>query len=363
MSLNTSHIAYSLDDICIVPTGTSYIESRKNCIPFYENFTYTNGELSEMHKTLPIFTAPMTSVIGENNINTFLENSITPVIPRSVPFSQRISYATKQKYFVAFSLKEAEWFVRNFEVLRNPSAPYKICIDVANGNMDPLLKIICALKELYHNDLIIMSGNVANCESYNSLSYFGCDYVRVSVGSGSACTTATNTGIYMPMASLIDDCKSCGCQAKIVADGGLNSYRNIIKALALGADFVMLGGMLNKLSDSAGEVVTSQTGKKYKVHFGMASTKGQIALGKENSLTPPEGKVVYSEMSKNSIADFSKEFSHYLCSAMSYCGKGQLEEFIGNVELCVMSPNAAKQYNQSREDDIPVDMGNAQIIL
>ena len=363
MSLNTSHIAYSLDDICIVPTGTSYIESRKICIPLYENFKYTNGELSEIHKTLPIFTAPMTSVIGENNINTFLENNITPVIPRSVPFSQRISYATKQKYFVAFSLKEVEWFISNIEVLRNPSVPYKICIDVANGNMNPLLNIICTLKELYHNDLIIMSGNVANGESYNSLSYFGCDYVRVSVGSGSACTTATNTGIYMPMASLIDDCKSCGCQAKIVADGGLNSYRNIIKALALGADFVMLGGMLNKLSDSAGEVVTSQTGKKYKVHFGMASTKGQIALGKENSLTPPEGKVVYSEMSKSSIADFSNEFSHYLRSAMSYCGKGQLEEFIGNVELRVMSPNAAKQYNQSREDDIPVDMGNAQIIL
>lgn len=363
MSLITSRIAYSLDDVCIVPAGTSYIESRKNCIPFYENFTYTNGELSEIHKTLPIFTAPMTSVIGENNINAFLENNITPVIPRSVPFSQRVSYVTKQKYFVAFSLKEAEWFVSNFEVLRNPSIPYKICIDVANGNMDPLLKIITTLKELYHTDMIIMSGNVAHSDSYRNLSYYGCNYVRVSVGSGSACTTATNTGIYMPMASLIDDCKSHGCQAKIVADGGLNSYRNIIKALALGADFVMLGGMLNKLTDSAGEVVTSQTGKKYKIHFGMASTRGQIALGKENSLTPPEGKVVYSEMSKNSIADFSKEFSHYLRSAMSYCGKGMLDEFVGNVELYIMSPNAAKQYNQSREDDMPTDIGNAQIIL
>lgn len=363
MSLNTNHIVYSLDDICIVPTSTSYIESRKICIPFYENFTYTNGKSSETHKTLPIFTAPMTSVIGENNIHTFLENNITPIIPRSVPYSQRILYATVQKYFVAFSLKEVEWFISNIEFLRNPSAPYKICIDVANGNMDSLLRIIARLRELYYSDMIIMSGNVANVESYRNLNYYGCNYVRVSVGSGSACTTATNTGIYMPMASLIDDCKSYGGQAKIIADGGLNSYRNIIKALALGADFVMLGGMLNKLSDSAGEVVTSQTGKKYKVHFGMASTKGQIALGKENSLTPPEGKIVYSEMSKNSIADFSKEFSHYLRSAMSYCGKGTLDEFVGNVELRVMSPNAAKQYNQSREDDIPVDMGNAQIIL
>lgn len=339
-------IAYSLDDICIVPASTSYINSRSQCNPFYKSFIYHSKSEVYTHTTLPVFTAPMPSVVNESNISTFIDNNITPVIPRSIPFDIRIKYATTEKYFVAFSLNEVMWFVDNKNIIANPSTPYKICIDIANGNMTKLFDCIDLLKHVYGQDIIIMSGNVANKNSYRALNDCGCDYVRVSIGTGSACTTATNLGIYMPMATLIDECNSCKGTAKIIADGGISSYRNIIKALALGADFVMLGGMLNKLKDSAGEYVLQQDGKKYKVHFGMASTKGQISLGKEKSLVPAEGKVVYNEMSENTIADFSKELSQYIRSAMSYCAKSTINDFIGNVSVRVMSENATKQYNQ-----------------
>lgn len=360
------NIAYSLDDLCIVPAASSDVESRKSCNPYYKIFAYNLDDKSEVHETLPIFTAPMPSVINDNIdvIHNYFNNHITPVIPRSSDFKTRRRLCTEQKLFVAFSLNETQYFIDNKELLLGTTLPYKICIDVANGNMKNLLYRIQKLKEIYGEKMIIMSGNVANYESYKYLSNYGCDYVRVSIGTGSACTTATNTGIYMPMATLISQCRDTGYSARIVADGGINSYRNINKALALGASFVMLGGMLNKLSDSAGNVVSDGNGKKYKVHFGMASTEGQKALGKEHMLTPPEGKVIYQEMENKTIKEFSEEYTHYLRSAMSYCGRMDIVNFArSDIRLRVMSPSASKQYNQSREDLMPSGIGTAQIIL
>lgn len=366
MSSIDTNIAYSLDDLCIIPASMSEVSSRTNCNPYYRTFAYTLDSKSEMHETLPIFTAPMPSVVNGNVeiINNYLNNNITPVIPRSVDFKTRRHLCTEQKLFVAFSLNETQYFIDNKDLLLSTIIPYKICIDVANGNMKSLVTRIQKLKEIYGNMILIMSGNVANYQSYKNLAQYGCDFIRLSIGTGSACTTATNTGIYMPMATLIYECANAGYSAKIIADGGINSYRNIIKALAVGADYVMLGGMLNKLSDSPGQVAVSGDGKKYKIHFGMASIEGQKALGKEQSMTPPEGKMIYQEMENKTINEFSKEFSHYLRSAMSYCGRYDIDNFArSDMKLRVMSWNAARQYNQSREDLMPSGIGNAQIIL
>lgn len=162
------------------------------------------------------------------------------------------------------------------------------------------------------------------------------------------CTTATNLGILYPMASLIDECfrikQDNNYKTKIIADGGISSFRRIIKALALGADYVMLGSMLNKLEDSAGEIVMLEGKKKCKEYYGMASEKGMSMLGKTGS---PEGKIIYNECS-GTIESFTNEISDYLKSIMSYCDIYTIEKFIGGPELNILSSNASRQFNQER---------------
>lgn len=348
MSKIITNPGYSLDDLSIVPPRSSKIVHRSDVNPYYKDFAYIVNDRLDVHENLPIFTAPMPSVIDENLIDTYIENKIVPIIPRTIDFDTRINYAVNNLYFVSFSLQESDYFIKNANNLLCYDRDYKICIDVANGGMDSLFVQITKLKDLYSDKMTIMSGNVANADTYKALNWCGCDYVRVSIGTGSACTTATNLGIYQAMGSLLFDCTNLGLKAKIIADGGINNYRNAFKALALGANYVMLGGWLNSLKNSPGKIETHQ-GIEYKMHYGMASIEGQKMLGKENEFRAPEGKIAWNKMSNLTIADFTKEFIEYLQSCMSYCGASNLEQFIGKQTLQVLSPMAARQFNAVQE--------------
>ncbi|NCA68300.1 MAG: hypothetical protein EOM87_09605, partial [Clostridia bacterium] len=173
-------------------------------------------------------------------------------------------------------------------------------------------------------NIVVMAGNVANPETFKLLAEVGADYIRVSVGSGDACTTAVNLGVYYPMASLINDCyyykllnkKLNDHETKIVADGGFKTMSQIIKALALGADYVMLGSMLNSCADSAGRIVLHND-HHYKEYYGMASKEGMEKLGKTGHYAP-EGKIVYNTIT-DKVSIFSENLAAYIRSAMSYC--------------------------------------------
>ena len=331
-------ILYNLDDVAIMPSDTSYINHRSSCNVYYIN-----------EYMLPIFTAPMPCVVNKETIDIYKANNIIPILPRTEEYTYRINSCDKN--WCAFSLQEFKEIFCNEYDKRN----YKryVLIDIANGNMYDLMKSIKVSKEIHNDNIVIMAGNVANPETYRKLSECGADYVRLSVGSGTGCTSATNLGIFYPMASLIDECHYIKTHidgnskgAKIIADGGLSNYRNMIKALALGADYIMLGSALNKCSDSAGEIVKIEDGSYKKLYYGMASLIGQKKLGKKEEKTP-EGKIVYNEIS-GTIKDFSIDFKAYLSSAMSYCNINSISDFIGKPIVNVISNNSSKQFNQKQ---------------
>lgn len=175
-----------------------------------------------------------------------------------------------------------------------------VLIDIANGGMVKLLDYIKDAKKKYNNKIVIMAGNVANPETYVNLSLAGADYVRLSVGTGGACTTSPNTGIHYPMASLIDKCRQyydsylCNSNelAFIVADGGMKGYGDIIKALALGAHFVMCGSIFNKMLESAAYTSINDNGFTYKIDQYSQETlskfKKDINLKKNFMVCPPK---------------------------------------------------------------------------
>lgn len=236
--LNTKNILYALDDVCIIPAPVSDIKSRSECNPYHIN------------KKLPIFTAPMTAIVSENNLDVWNKNDIIPILPRNINIETRVAYATNGTW-AAFSIGEfQEYFVKNADKL-NLQGPVRVLIDIANGHMKCLLQMIPESKVLMrfnHGDNVdyqIMAGNIANPETYRNLALAGCDYVRCSIGSGQCCLTAGNANIMYPLASLLSECYALKCKydldAKIIADGGINSYNRAITALALGADYVMIG--------------------------------------------------------------------------------------------------------------------------
>ena len=330
--LNKKKQLYSLKDVAIMPAAISEIIHRSECNPYY-----ADGKL-------PIFTAPMPCVVDSATYGKFEKNGINAILPRTENIGFRLSICGKQ--WCAFSLNEFEKYFIEETV---DEGNLYILIDIANGNMKRLYVASKTAKEYYGDRLKLMVGNVANPETFKKFCEIGVDYVRCSVGSGQACTTSTNLGSLYPMASLIDECfqikEENGYITKIVADGGISSYRRMIKSLALGADYVMLGSVLNKCIDSAGQLVNlNGEGKLYKEFYGMASEKGMRLLGKTGT---PEGKIIYNECG-GTIESFTNEFIDYLRSAMSYCNIRDIEYFVGGPELNILSENASNQFNQNR---------------
>ena len=177
---------YSYNDLTLVPAVISNVSSRSECNTFIKD------------KFLPIFTAPMASVVNFENYEIFLDNGITPIIPRNISLEVRKDLMNDQQW-VALSLKEFEdLFINNYlDRIGDFRTHYFICVDIANGHMKSLYeKCHTAKKNAIAGKykLTIMTGNIANPETYKWICKFNrlcnssvIDYIRVGIGGGSGC--------------------------------------------------------------------------------------------------------------------------------------------------------------------------------
>ena len=351
-------LLFDFDDILLEPAILSDISSRKEINPFYAGH-------------LPLMTAPMDTVISNTNAQIFQDNGIVTIMPRN----------TKQQpglgNFYSYGLDE---FIEKY-ILAKRMIEYKdhVLIDVANGHMLKLYNAAKEAKAFYGDKLVLMVGNVANPETFKEFANIHVDYIRIGIGNGGGCLTTVQTGVGYPMASLITKCKQYqyqvnrygGSLTKIVADGGFKKYSDVIKALALGADYVMLGSIFNKALESAGETIRDTSMRdndgfaigqiidQYsaealrmfnagiilrKTFRGMSTKEVQKSWGKEN-LTTSEG-IVKSHKVEYTLEGWVKNFEDYLRSAMSYCGKKELHEFIGGVQYNLISQNSFNRFNK-----------------
>lgn len=174
--------------------------------------------------------------------------------------------------------------------------------------MSELLDTIKAIKEKYGEQVVIMSGNIANPKTYKEYEKAGCDFVRCNIGSGSRCTTSSNTGIHFGCFSLIKEIyeikQKINGKCRIIADGGIKGYGDIQKAL-LYADYVMIGSLFNKAIDSAG---TPTYGKSYWNIFGervLNPFKTLLTYGKP--IKPKDYKKVLKQVKEGKL-DVWKEY-------------------------------------------------------
>lgn len=406
-------IGYSYNDLTMVPDVISDISSRSECNPFD-------------NERLPIFASPMSTITNEHNIDIWKRNRITPVLPRNLSFEFRFEKMCEGEW-VALSLKE---FKTTFiESNQEPNKTYNVCVDLANGHMKSLYKAINQAKNISREigyTLVIMTGNIANPETYEWICKNAeVDYIRLSIGTGANCITTTQTSTHYPVASLIDEChkikkgilpttdrdlehwniktpyhgsiysygmnhmfNSYKSRPMLVADGGIRGYADVIKALGLGADYVMVGSLFTKLLESAGPLNIECYNSHYQYHFkndgtvddgvndllniwsewdeneeakrrsfihdmksltkesyGMSTKKAQKLIDPSAKTKTSEGCTKIVDV-KETVHQWTENMIAYLKSAMSYSNKWSLDDFKGNCKFIVNSPYAIASVNK-----------------
>lgn len=379
MKRKISKKGYELADISIVQAKTSSIESRSEAYPYIE--------ICE-NRMLPLFAAPMATVIDSNNWREFIANNVVPVVPRSAfgktidDFRKRI--ITSLETFVSFSMNEMETVIKQnsqeyaemwcrTKIYDDCPVEYKrmhICIDIAHGTLERLFKICKKLKSLFGDSIVLMTGNIANPKAYEECCKNGIDWVRCSIGTGSRCTTSCNTAVHYPMATLLDEVRMVRNRierkykflnlfrrkklttTKVIADGGIKNFDDIAKSLALGADAVMCGKLFNECEEAAypayyaanerefieGDKFTSTDDKKmkkYREYFGMSSDIAKPLIGTTSNYSQ-EGMSYPTEV-KYTLKEFTKMVRDYLRSSMSYTNCKTIEEFRKNCEIIVLA--------------------------
>jgi len=342
---------FDLADIALVPETISFIENRSSVITRDKN------------NYLPIINAPMYSIINDESFNNFektlKENGIVTCLPRT---NKNKIYNTDENAWSSITLEEAEKLLTDKSIKYNKK-PIRILIDIANGHMNKLLKLVKSLKDKFGDKIILMVGNIGNPETFRELSIAGADYVRVGIGGGSVCLTSTQTAIHYPLGSLLFECYSIkkyhDFKTKIVADGGISSYSDIVKCLALGADLVMIGKLLAQSLESDNSPYLFKkikiTNKKianwlfkkgfplYKKHWGMSTKEAQKQMGK-TILKTSEGTTRYYKVSYN-LNTWVSNLDDYLKSAMSYCNANNLELFKES-NFIILSNNTINKINK-----------------
>ena len=250
-----------LEDICLVP-------SQLNLGRVEGKYDYSVKDPVDGTMSLPIFTSPMESVIDENNWGKWGENGIRPILPRTVDLKIRLEGC--EYIFSAFGLKEVQENFLSFK--RNSSRMFRICIDSGNGHDIEVLNVSKALRKVYGNQVIIMAGNIGNPKVYVDYCQSGIDYVRAGMSTGSL-VDRSKYGFEYPLASLLLDIKgmrNTSCvglkHTKVIADGGIYDCVDIMKAIALGADYVMCGKQLVKIVEAAGPLYTKVKDSDHSEH-------------------------------------------------------------------------------------------------
>lgn len=339
--MNKNNTKFDLNDFTIIPAVLTDIRSRKEINPFTKE-----GKL-------PIITAPMTSVISEENWTQFLFADIFPCLPRG-------QYVNSNMIINSISLEEFELLIAKIKSnIEIPKYKY-LLIDIANGHLSHLYNLVKEFTSL-NTEIKLIIGNIANPMTFKKYAELGIWGVRCSVGSGGACLTAVQTGIFYPLGSLISQCyeikKENKFDTKIIADGGMTCYSDIIKSLALGADYVMVGGLLNKCLESSGDTKILRFNinkyksffwqfkflRKYitKSYYGMSTKRAQKEWNKKEIKTS-EG-IEKTHKVEYDIEGWTENFVSYLRSAMSYTNSKNLNEF-KDCEKIIISLNSYKRF-------------------
>ncbi len=303
--------ALTYDDVLLTPQYSD-IKSRKevNLISALDASLILN---------LPIISSPMDTVTESEMAYTMDSLGGLGIIHRYNSIEEQAGLvaevisagATKVGAAIGIS---GDYFERAQTLVENGVSV--LCVDVAHGHHILMKDVLGVLKKSFGDSVHIMAGNVATLEGINDLAQWGANSVRCNIGGGSICSTRIQTGHGLPGLQTIFDCAQTEHDVAIIADGGIRTAGDIVKAIAAGADFVMLGSLLAGTDETPGEVVQLPGGMK-KRYRGMASKDAQMDW--RGRYSSNEGVSTFIDY-KGSVVDILEDLRGGVLSGLSYSG-------------------------------------------
>jgi IMP dehydrogenase len=319
----------SFDDVLLIPQYSD-IDSRKSIS--------TSNELDDTTTLqLPVISSPMDTVTEVDMTFAMDTHGGLGIIHRyNSPAEQaKLVKVAKLKGLtnVGAAIGVTGDYLERAQALVEEGANV-LCVDVAHGHHSMTKEALRALKLSFDSSVHIMAGNVATGEGAVDLASWGANSVRVGIGGGSICSTRLVSGHGMPTFQTIMECVTAGCPVPIIADGGIKTSGDVVKALAAGADFVMLGSMLAGTTQSPGQVFDNGN-KRYKVYRGMASSEAQVNWRGKTST--PEGvstTIPYKGDVNNILADIKGGIQ----SGLSYSGARTIRDLQAKAQFIRQTP-------------------------
>lgn len=341
------------DDVLLVPQY-SEIETRKSIDLSVSGLDESFARLTDKHPELrcPIIGSPMDTVIGPEAAEVLDKVGGFGILHRYCTIQEHISTykdvvsrtTTQMRPFsnVMVAIGATGDFFERTQSLYDVGCR-AFCIDVAHGHHS---SVKAALKTINHKyeDIHIMAGNVATLEAFNDLADWGADSIRVGIGGGSMCSTRIRTGHGIPTLQSVIDCAKSDRDVYIIADGGIRNSGDAVKALAAGADMIMLGSILAGHDESPGEVVDKQGNiitnpvfekELYKKFRGMASREAQLEWRGRVSVVEGESTMVPY---KGSMMDTLSDLMDGIKSGVSYSGARTIRELRSKAKFVIVTP-------------------------
>ena len=324
----------SFDDVLVTPKFSDIISRSEIDLSSF---------LGSIKSEIPIISSPMDTVTEARMANRIASLGGIGIIHRyNSPEEQASLVSSCEAESVGFAVGVGDDMIERAQKCVQAGANL-ICIDVAHGHHALVRHALLALRNTFGGTVHIMAGNVATRAGYEDLAAWGADSVRVGIGGGSICSTRIQTGHGVPTLQSVIDCASSELSGTIpiIADGGIKNSGDIVKAIAAGADFVMLGSLLSGTDESPGEKI--QRGENlYKEYRGMASERAQINWrGRVASREGVAALVPY----KGSIDDIVESLIAGIRSGLSYSGCRTISEFHSSASMILQTSSGFSESN------------------
>lgn len=330
IKLNNAEKSYAFDDVLLRPNYSSVDR---------ENISLKSEIARGIYLEVPFISSPMDTVTDAKMSVEMAKFGGLGIIHRNLSFEKQVAEISKVKKlnFIVSAVVgpcDIEWAKKLYQKTKLKI----LTVDNAHAHTKVMQQAIVAYKKIFPT---VIAGNIATKEAALDLIKAGADALKVGIGSGSICTTRITTGIGVPQLSAIAEVADTAVKHKIpvIADGGIRNSGDIAKALAAGANAVVLGNVLAGTSEAPGKIVLSG-GKKYKSYRGMGSLSAMKIGSKSrynqsflnvDELVPEgvEGLALY----KGETERVLKQLENYLKSTFFYCGVKTLKDFQKKAKL------------------------------